>query len=194
MPGFSTVESQKAALRTVALARRAAVAPEEAAQASRAAAGNFLAAVTIPVSGIVAAYWPIRDELDSRPLLEALRAKGCCTALPMVTGAAEPLLFRSWQLGDPLDLARFNTRVPPATAPLVDPHIVVAPLVGFDRRGTRLGYGGGFYDRTLAALSKPPLFVGYAYGVQELTIIERGPHDIALDLVVTDRGVIQFTP
>ncbi len=114
--------------------------------------------------------------------------------LPVVLGDEQPLDMRLWEQGAPLYPSGFGTLAPSEIAPRVEPDIVVMPLLGFDAKGTRLGYGGGYYDRTLAAMKKRPLLVGYAFAAQELPSIPREPHDRPLDLIVTEAGVRRFAP
>lgn len=140
---------------------------------------------------VVAGYWPIRGEADPLPAILGLHAAVC---LPVVVGPARPLIFRKWSgREDELETGKFATRHPQPTAIEVRPRVVVVPLAGFDRAGNRLGYGGGFYDRTLETLRQtgPVLAVACAYGVQELPLIPVEPTDQPLDLIVTDREIIR---
>jgi 5-formyltetrahydrofolate cyclo-ligase len=109
-----------------------------------------------------------------------------------VTGAAEPLQFRIWGADAPLYEAGFGTLAPSDLAPRAEPDLILMPLLGYDRTGTRLGYGGGYYDRTLAAMTKRPMLVGLAFSAQALDHIPREAHDIPLDAVVTESGVEFF--
>lgn len=186
------LEEQKAKLRQEALARRLAVPQADRADASRVAADVFLDGVPLQSDQIVALYWPIRDEIDCKPLLTRLMDSGQKIALPVVTGEDEPLQLRLWEDGQPLYPSGFGTLAPSEIAPIVAPDIVVIPLLAFDRRGTRLGYGKGYYDRTLAAIDKKPLLVGYAFSAQELDFIPRLDHDLPLDLLVTETGLRRF--
>jgi 5-formyltetrahydrofolate cyclo-ligase len=114
--------------------------------------------------------------------------------LPVVVGDEQPLELRLWEQGTPLYEAGFGTLAPSELAPRVEPDVIIMPLLGFDRRGTRLGYGGGYYDRTLERLSKRPRLVGLAFAAQQLATVPREPHDVPLDIVVTEEGVIPFEP
>ncbi len=137
---------------------------------------------------VVSAYWPFRNEPDLKPLLKHLACNGAITALPVVVAKHEPLVFRAWQSGD--KLARGVWNIPyPAQGAEVRPDIVIAPVVGFDRHGFRLGYGGGFFDRTLAALPQMPLRIGVGYDLQLLPAFQPHRHDIAMDMIVTPNAV-----
>jgi 5-formyltetrahydrofolate cyclo-ligase len=147
-------------------------------------------------SAVVAAYWPMRGEIDVLLLLHALAMRGHVTALPVVVAPRRPLLFRRWAPGDALAEGAYGTRHPVETAPEVRPHCLLVPLLAFDRRGNRLGYGGGFYDRTIAALRATGgvVTVGVAYAGQEVARVPAEPHDQLLDWVVTEHEVIRFVP
>jgi 5-formyltetrahydrofolate cyclo-ligase len=191
MPDES-IEAAKAALRTRALAQRAAFLATERPGAAKAAAEHFFAGFTLPAGAIVAAYWPIRDELDCRPVLTRLMDSGQPVCLPVVLGDEQPLELRLWEEGAPLYPSGFGTLAPAESAPKVEPDYVLMPLLGFDKLGTRLGYGGGYYDRTLAEFLDMPQLIGFAYSGQELDFVPREPHDMPLDAVVTEIGVRFF--
>ncbi len=146
-------------------------------------------------SAIVAGYWPMGDELDLRPLLQALHTRGVALALPVLVGAARPLIFRRWQPGDCLCAAGFGTQEPTADQAVCRPDIVLVPLLAFDAQGGRLGYGGGFYDRTLARFRTEGgrvCALGVALSAQEVPAVVCGPHDQPLDGVITEKGVRFF--
>lgn len=166
--------------------RRHAAARAAGARAGVDAAENFLAAVTPPEGCVVSGYWPMRDEFDVRPLLRVLHQRGHPCALPVVTGRGETLAFRAWAPGDALVDAAFGTRAPRDDAPPMTPELLLVPMLAFDARGYRLGYGGGFYDRTLAAL-KAPLAVGCAYEAQQVDALPIDDHDRRLDWMVTEK-------
>jgi 5-formyltetrahydrofolate cyclo-ligase len=187
-----TIEAAKATLRQRARQQRANVPQSERADAAKAAAAHFFQSIVLPPGAIVAAYWPIRDELDCRPVLTQLMDSGQPVCLPVVLGEEQPLELRLWQEGVPLYPSGFGTLAPPEDAPHAEPDFVLMPLLGFDRLGTRLGYGGGYYDRTLDTLSHRPKLIGFAYAVQELEHVPREPHDVPLDAVVTEKGVRVF--
>jgi 5-formyltetrahydrofolate cyclo-ligase len=186
------IEETKAALRIRAHAQRAAVSEGERADAAEAAASHFLEGVPLHSTDIVAAYWPIREELDCKPLLARLMDSLQPVCLPVVLGPEQPLEMRMWEQGAPLYPAGLGTLAPAASAPMAEPDVVIVPLLGFDARGTRLGYGGGYYDRTLAAMRKRPRLVGFAFAAQELPLIPREPHDLPLDALVTETGTRHF--
>lgn len=138
----------------------------------------------------VSAYRPFRGEPDLRALLERVVAHGGRTALPVVIARAQPLIFRAWSKGEPLERGVWNIPVPAAEAAIVAPDIVIAPVVGFDAACYRLGYGGGFFDRTLAAAVKRPRVFGVGYKQAAIPTIYPQPHDIPMDVVVMEDGVI----
>ena len=189
----ASIEEAKAALRTRARAQRAAIASALRDEAAAAAANYFLEGVPLTPADVVAAYWPIREELDVKPLLMRLMDSLQPVCLPVVVGDEEPLDMRLWEQGAPLYPSGFGTLAPSEIAPRAEPDVVIMPLLGFDREGTRLGYGGGYYDRTLASLRKRPRIIGYAFAAQELPHIPRQPHDLPLDAVVTEAGVRRFS-
>lgn len=187
------IESRKAELREKAFRRRAALGEAYRRNAADLAARQFFSGVPIGPAGAVACYWRIRDEIDCLPILTRLMEQGQPVCLPAVTAPDAPLQLRLWEPGTELQPAGYGTLAPGDLAPVVEPAILIIPVVGFDAMGTRLGYGGGYYDRTLAALRQRPLRVGLAFAAQEVETIPRGPHDVPLDMVVTEEGVISFT-
>ena len=145
------------------------------------------------VDGILAFCWPYRNEYDARHLAAALRRFGARTALPVVVAPKTPLVFREWKPG--LELAVGPLGIPyPVASTEVNPDHVLVPMVGWDADGYRLGYGGAFFDRTLAALAKRPRVIGIAYEQAFLKTIHPQPHDIPMDFVVTERGVYRHEP
>lgn len=186
------LEEEKARLREQAFRQRAQVPQADRPGAAKAAADAFFNAVDLEPGQVVAAYWPIRDEIDSKPLLTRLMDSGQPVCLPVVTGDESALEMRLWEQGQPLYEAGFGTLAPLESAPLAVPNIVIIPLLAFDKTGTRLGYGKGYYDRTLAAMEDKPLVVGYAFAAQELDFIPRESHDVPLDLLITENGVTRF--
>ncbi len=146
------------------------------------------------ISGaIVSAWWPFRAEPDLRAWMRVATACGAVCALPVVTGKGAPLIFRAWADGDRLERGVWNIPVP-ADGPPVAPDIVLAPVVGFDPACYRLGYGGGFYDRTLAAMRARPRVIGIGYAFAAIPTIFPQPHDIAMDAVVTEAATHRPAP
>ena len=188
----ANIEEAKAGLRATAHKKRAAIYSNLRTDAAKAAAEHFWAGVTFAPGEVVAVYWPIRDELDCKPVLTRLVDAGQPVCLPVVLGDGLPLELRLWEEGTPLFPSGFGTLAPAETAPVVEPDTIVMPLLGFDKHGTRLGYGGGYYDRTLAMLSKTPRLIGYAFANQELDHVPRDSHDVPLDAVVTEAGYRSF--
>lgn len=186
------IEAAKAGLRRKAHQQRAALGADARAEAARAAAHHFLAKARLPKTDIVALYWPIRDEIDCKPLLAALMDAYQPVCLPVVMGENQPLEMRLWEQGAPLYPSGFGTLAPAETAPVVSPDCIVVPLLGFDRFGTRLGYGGGYYDRTLAGMARAPKLIGIAFAAQEVERIPRADHDVPLDAIVTEKGYRAF--
>ena len=137
---------------------------------------------------VVAFYWPIKDEPDLRPLMVEMQASGRSIALPLVETRAAPLVFRLWTPETRMERGHWNIPVPPRDAPEVMPDVVLAPLMGWDSEGYRLGYGGGYFDRTLAALSPRPFSIGVGIAAAQLPTIFPQPHDIPMDVILTERG------
>jgi 5,10-methenyltetrahydrofolate synthetase len=137
--------------------------------------------------------WPIKGEYDARHLARTLRERGALTALPVVAAPKTPLIFREWHPG--IVLAKGPLDIPfPVGSQQLTPDAVLLPMNGWDPQGYRLGYGGGFFDRTLAALAKRPLAIGISYEMAKLATIHPQPWDIAMDYVVTERGVYRRDP
>ncbi len=143
---------------------------------------------------VLGSFWPIQSEIDVRPLMTAWHDMGEALALPCTPRAGKPLTFRAWQPDDPLRRGPHETREPSSTQPQIHPDIVLVPLLAFTNRGERLGYGGGFYDRTLAALRKDKAVwaCGVAYSAQEADTLPTEAHDARLDAVLTDRIYKEF--
>jgi 5,10-methenyltetrahydrofolate synthetase len=145
---------------------------------------------------VVSGYWPIKGEPDLRGVMTELHAKGIIVALPIVETKAAPLIFRRWTPGMAMVRGDWDIPVPPLDAVEVSPDITLAPCMGWDDGCYRLGYGGGYFDRTLAALTPPPFNIGIEFQSARLATIYPQPHDIALDIIVTEAGVqaIRDTP
>jgi 5-formyltetrahydrofolate cyclo-ligase len=191
----STNADPKATLRREALARRAALKPTARAAFAHRLTQEGLRLARLWRPEIVSAFHPLRDEPDTAPLLTALAKQGVATALPVVVGRGSPLVFRLWRPGDPTRAGAMSIREPLDEAPAVDPDLLFVPLACFDRRGNRIGYGAGYYDRTLARLRalKPIHAAGVAYGVCEIASVPYETHDQSLDAVVTEQETIFFS-
>lgn len=137
---------------------------------------------------VVSAYWPFRGEPDLRPFMSWLTSQGGVSALPIVVEKATPLRFRSWAEGEPLERGVWNIPIPAGGTPVV-PDVAIAPVVGYDRHCYRLGYGGGFFDRTLASLNPQPRVIGVGYELQFIDSIQPLAHDIPMSAIVTEAGV-----
>lgn len=137
----------------------------------------------------VALYWPIKGEPDLRPLMTALHSRAFQVVLPVVEQRAAPLVFRLWTPQTRMIRGNWGIPVPPSTSGALPPDIVLAPLLGWDKRGYRLGYGGGYFDRTLAGLSPRPHSIGIGLSSARLATIFPQPHDIALDVILTEQGI-----
>ena len=138
---------------------------------------------------VFSGYWPIKGEPDLRPLLAELHEAGALVALPLVEVKASPLVFRRWTPDTRMVRGDWNIPVPPPDAPVVTPEISLAPVVGWTGDCYRLGYGGGYFDRTLASLSPRPFTIGIGFQSARLATIYPQPHDIALDAIVTEAGI-----
>ncbi|WP_457796176.1 5-formyltetrahydrofolate cyclo-ligase [Methylocystis sp. S23] len=188
----------KTELRRHALARRDLVTHEEAHGAAAAIARRGLALVealaaeTGLEAPVISVYWPIRSELNTRPLIDALAGKGYKVVLPVMHKVRQPLVFRDFAPGDGLVKGPFGLSEPAEDKTARDPDILFSPLAAFDRKGFRLGYGGGIYDATLAQLrpTKNLTAIGVAYSCQEADRVPTEPHDQRLDYLLTERELI----
>jgi 5-formyltetrahydrofolate cyclo-ligase len=186
------IEEAKAALRLKARSTRAAIQHIARTPAAKAVAEHFFKSVSLRPNEIVAGYWRIKDEMDCQPILIRLMDSFQPVCLPVVLGDELPLELRLWEQGTPLYEAGFGTLAPSELSPQVEPDVIIVPLLGFDKRGTRLGYGGGYYDRTLERMSKKPRLVGIAFAAQEIDDIPRDAHDVPLDVIITEQGARAF--
>jgi 5-formyltetrahydrofolate cyclo-ligase len=186
-----SVEDAKTAIRRDARARRDALPPDV-----RAAAAQAIAARPFPVAvtpgAIVSGFMPLKSEINPVPLMRALADAGARLALPVVAGRGRPLIMRAYAFGETLAAGVWGIREPKPEAPEVFPDIVLVPLLAFARNGHRVGYGAGYYDMTIAALraQKTVLAVGIAFAAQEIAGVPTTPRDARLDLVLTEREVI----
>ena len=173
------------------------VARIDAVAAAYAIRDHFLARFDPKPGTCVSLFWPVGDELDVKPLVEALHARGCCVALPVVTKPHTPLTFRVWEPGIDFIVSSFGIPEPGPDRPAVTPDISVVPLLAFDAEGYRLGYGGGFYDRTIEQLrlmrrDPPYLAVGVAFAGQQVDSLPHETFDQTLDWIVTEEGAHPF--
>jgi 5-formyltetrahydrofolate cyclo-ligase len=185
--------SAKSDLRREMIARRDALPPD-----TRSAAAEAIAARPFPLvvaaGAIVSGFMPMKNEINPLPLMKKLADAGAQLALPVTGRRGQPLVMRSWAWGEPLASGVWGIREPKPEAPQVDPDILLVPLLAFDREGRRLGYGGGYYDLTLAQLRsrKAVIAAGLAYAIQEIAAVPTTPRDAVLDLVLTEREVIDL--
>lgn len=150
---------------------------------------NYVDQIVTDVAGKhISLFWPFLGEPDFRGWIATLTARGATCLLPVVINKAQPLIFRSWRIGERLERGVWNIPVPAEGKEAV-PDIVIAPLVGFDAAFFRLGYGGGFFDRTLAALDRKPLAIGAGFEQQKIETIHPLAHDIPMDVIVTQVGL-----
>jgi len=182
----------KKAIRAAALALRADIPPHEAEAFARRLARIGPELARGHGAKVVSAFATIGDEIPTAPLIEALHAAGFVVGLPVTGRLGTPLTFRRWTPETVMVPGRMNIAEPPAEAEIVTPDVLFVPLAAFDRRGHRIGYGAGFYDRTLAALrgEKPITAIGVAYAAQEVLFVPDDDHDEPLDFIVTEKDTI----
>lgn len=178
--------------RTRLLGLRRALSPDDRRLKTAALADRLLAYVESMEIRSLGGFWPIRGEPDVRPLLSVLADRGIRTALPVVTEPATPLEFRQWVPGDPVERGFWDIPVPAAGSMVINPEMLIAPLVGFDRSGFRLGYGGGYFDRTMAVMQPRPAVIGIGFDFAEVPTIYPQPHDIPMSVIVTDIETLTF--
>jgi 5-formyltetrahydrofolate cyclo-ligase len=186
-------QALKERLRSEVFARRDGLDKEFRHEAAHRIADSALAFRPLEDVTPVGGYWPIRSEVDPRPLMEALIARGQDVALSQILHPH--LSWRLWQPGDVLIKGGFGVREPGPDAPEVFPKALLVPLVAFDRRGGRIGYGKGHFDRAIAALEAqhPVLTIGLAYAVQEIDEVPVEPHDRLLDVIITEAELVRTT-
>lgn len=188
-----TPSELKRRLRAMVLARRDALDPHWRAAASQ--RFTDAASMIAPEPGtMVSGFWPMRSEVDVRPLMEALRDRGARICLPAILSKTE-MVFREMIPGAPLVDMGFQTFGPGEDAPVVDPLVMLVPLVAFDRRGYRIGYGGGYYDRAIEKLVNKgisPRLIGIAFDCQQVELVPDEPHDVTLPEIVTESGLRRF--
>jgi 5-formyltetrahydrofolate cyclo-ligase len=187
------IQTEKERLRREAIARRDALPPEERQAAAEAIAARKFPLATMPGT-IVSGFIPLKSEINPLPLMRKLAGQSARLALPIVAGRGKSLIMREWNFGEPLATGVWGIREPKSEAAVVDPDILLVPLLAFDRAGYRIGYGGGYYDLTLAQLRarKAVIAVGLAFAAQQVTAVPATPRDALLDLVLTEREVIDL--
>jgi 5-formyltetrahydrofolate cyclo-ligase len=193
MSDLTETQSLKAALRAEALALRDALPA-----AARQAAADAIAARGLPVEitpvTVVSGFMPMKTEINPIPLMRKLADAGVQLALPAIAGRGKPLIMRAWQFGGPLKSGQWGIREPMPEAREVAPAILIVPLACFDRAGHRIGYGAGYYDMTINALraKQKTIAIGIAFAAQEIPKVPATERDERLDLVLTEREVIDF--
>jgi len=192
MDNHDSIAEQKQQLRARMRQRRSALTPQEQQAAGEAVLAHFVHHPKLVTAPVVACYMPMRDELDVLPILRHHAAQHLATALPVIT-PEKTVLFRAWAAGDALcPHATLGVLEPLETGAIVVPTLILVPLLACDDRFYRLGYGGGYYDRTIAALrqnANPPLVIGVGYRFQKVAYIPTHAHDQPLDGLLTDAGV-----
>jgi 5-formyltetrahydrofolate cyclo-ligase len=193
MPDTTETQSEKTALREAALALRDALPAGE-----RQAAAEIIAAwpfpVTIKPGIVVSGFSPMKTEINPIPLMRKLADDGAQLALPAIAGRGKPLIMRAWTFGAPLKSGQWGIREPGPEAPEIAPDILIVPLACFDRAGHRIGYGAGYYDMTINSLraKKKIIAIGVAFAAQEIPKVPATVRDARLDLVLTEREIIDF--
>jgi 5-formyltetrahydrofolate cyclo-ligase len=188
-----STEEAKAELRKAAQVRRDALPAD-----TRRAAAEAIAARAFPLpiapGVIVSGFMPLKSEINPLSLMQKLSEQGARLALPAIAGRGKPLITRAWEFGAPLDRGQWGIREPKPDAAEVEPDVLLVPLLAFDRAGHRIGYGAGYYDMTIARLRslKKVTAVGIAFAAQEVPNVPTTPRDARLDLVLTEREVIDL--
>jgi 5-formyltetrahydrofolate cyclo-ligase len=195
MPNCAAIDDLKATLRREAIARRDALPADLRAAAAQAIALRPFP-VAMPPGAIVSGFMPLKSEVNPIPLMRKLSDAGAKLALPAVAGKGKPLIMRAFAFGETLASGVWGIREPKPDARQVFPDILLVPLLAFDRRGHRIGYGAGYYDMTITALraQKTIVAVGIAFAAQEIAEVPSTPRDARLDLVLTERETIRTNP
>ena len=188
-----SISELKSVIRKDALMRRDALPAAERAKAAEAIAARAFPLAVKP-GVIISGFFPLKTEINPVPLMRKLADAGAQLALPVVAGKGKPLIMRAWNFGDPFDTGVWGIREPKAEAPEVAPDILLVPLLAFDRHGHRVGYGAGYYDMTISKLraEKPVIAAGIAFACQEIASVPVTPRDARLDLVLTEREIIDL--
>ena len=192
----ASIAQHQAELRRLAAERRSALAARESpASAGARAAENLLAEMAVRAEAVVSAFWPMGDEIDPRPLIRRLHDGGVSICLPVVVARGAALMFRRWTPATRFVPGGFKTMVPSPDEPELVPSFLIVPLLAFDAEGYRLGYGGGFYDRTLAKLragGAAVAAVGFAYAGQEVESVPHADYDQRIDRLASEQGLRRF--
>jgi 5-formyltetrahydrofolate cyclo-ligase len=186
-------EPTKAELREAALAKREALPAQMRIAAAQAIAERDFP-VPVTADMVVSGFSPMRSEISPIPLMRRLADAGARLALPVIVGRGKPLIMRAWKFGDPFKAGQWGIREPVAEAPEVYPDVLIVPLACFDRHGHRIGFGAGYYDMTITALraKKKVTAIGIAFAAQEIPRVPVTERDARLDLMLTEREVIDF--
>jgi 5-formyltetrahydrofolate cyclo-ligase len=193
MTDLDPIAQRKAELRKEGRARRDALPVDQQSAAAQAIAERGLPVPVLPGT-VVSGYSPLKFEISPLPLMRHCARDGAKLALPVIQGRGSPLIMRAWAFGETLGSGVWGIREPKAEAPEVFPDILIVPLLLFDRSGYRLGYGAGYYDMTIARLRamKPVTAIGLAFAAQEIAEVPKTPRDARLDLVLTEREIIDL--
>jgi 5-formyltetrahydrofolate cyclo-ligase len=190
---FASVIDAKKALRAAAKAVRADAFARHEADSAQRLGRHGIGFAGVPAPAVVSGFLPIGEEIDPLPLLWRVWEQGYSLALPVMVRKDSPLVFRAWNPGDALETVKWGIREPLSSAAAVEPDVVLGPLLAFDASGYRLGYGGGFYDRTLARLRalKPVVSIGLAFDEQQVDAVPHLDYDERLDWVLTPSGPLR---
>lgn len=185
---WTAIRAWRTAQRAALVEKRSATSPDERQRWNERITAHLLDGFEMPADATVGICWPYKGEFDARHALRHWRERGAVAALPEVVQPKTPLQFRRWWPGAPMRPGVYDIPVPDGTEVIV-PDIAIVPMNGFDERGYRLGYGGGFFDRTLGACDRRMVAIGVAYEILRLETIYPQPHDVAMDFVVTEEGI-----
>ena len=191
MSDVDPIARRKADLRKESRARREALPVAEQSAAAQTIAARGLP-IPVPAGAVVSGYSPLKFEISPLPLMRRAAEAGAKLALPVVQGRGTPLIMRAWAFGEGLGSGVWGIREPRPEAPEMFPDILIVPILAFDRAGYRLGYGAGYYDMTITRLRamKPVTAIGIAFAVQEFPELPKTSRDARLDLVLTEREII----
>jgi 5,10-methenyltetrahydrofolate synthetase len=183
--------SFRSSLRRDRIAARENLSAQDHADLSRRVENHLWSLLTSREPTAIGFCWPVRAEFDARPLVIRLLALGWRAALPVLNGVAQPMHFRAWTPTAPLNIDRYGIHYPADDQPML-PEVLILPVNAFDGAGFRLGYGGGYFDRTIAAMAPRPFTVGVGFELARADSIAPEPHDIPLDAVITELGVEKY--